>query len=296
MTTTALQDLADKLAQGGTLSRDEARVFASATDLVTVGMIASDARARAVGDEVTFVRVAEVSTTDAMPDGWPESATEVRLVGRPTSAEAAIAKAWAVRDRAGARPVTAYTLTDLIDLARDAEGLVSLARALREAGVHSVADVAIDKVPDVTLVHRVLDVGLGVQVVRWSSAPSDPVASLRRLHDLQDATRAVRAFAPLAHTTRSDVVSTGYDDVRNVALARVLLPNVPHVQVDWQAHGAKLSQVALLFGASDIDRVPPADDLSLGPRRASLEEVRRNIEAASLRPAPRDGRFDRVAV
>jgi aryl carrier-like protein len=296
MTATSLQDLAEKLAQGAALSRDEARVFAAAADLVMVGMIASDARARAVGDEVTFVRVAEVSTTEAMPDGWPPEATEVRLTGRPSTAEAAIAKAWAVRERAGARPVTAYTLTDLIDLGRDPEGLVSLARALREAGVHSVADVALDKVPDMTLVHRVLDVGLGVQVVRWSSAPADPVAALRRLHDLQDATKAVRAFAPLAHTTRSDVVSTGYDDVRSVALARVMLPNVTHIQVDWQAHGAKLAQVALLFGASDVDRVPPADDLSLGHRRASLEEVRRNIEAASLRPAPRDGRFDRAGV
>jgi hypothetical protein len=294
--TPTLQDLGEKLAQGGVLSRDEARAFAASTDLVTVGMIATDARARVAGEEATFVRVAEVSVAATMPDGWPAEAGEVRLVGRPATAEAAIAKAWAVRERAGATPVTAYTLTDLIDLARDAEGLVSLARALREAGVHSVADVALDRVGDVTLVHRVLDVGLGVHVARWSSAPSDAVASLRRLYDLQDATRAFRAFAPLAHTTRSDVVSTGYDDVRTVALARVLLPNVAHIQADWQAHGAKLAQAALLFGASDLDRVPAVDDASLGARRSTLEEVRRNIEAASLRPAPRDGRFDRVTV
>jgi hypothetical protein len=296
MTIPSLQDLGEKLAQGGVLSKEEARAFAASTDLVTVGMIATDARARVAGEEATFVRVAEVSVTATMPDGWPAEAGEVRLVGRPATAEAAIAKAWAVRERAGATPVTAYTLTDLIDLARDAEGLVSLARALREAGVHSVADVALDRVGDVTLVHRVLDVGLGVHVARWSSAPSDPVTALRRLYDLQDATGAFRAFAPLSHTTRSDVVSTGYDDVRTVALARVLLPNVAHIQADWQAHGAKLAQAALLFGASDLDRVPAVDDASLGARRAALEEVRRNIEAASLRPTPRDGRFDRVGV
>jgi hypothetical protein len=296
MTIPSLQDLGEKLAQGGVLSKEEARAFAASTDLVTVGMIATDARARVAGEEATFVRVAEVSVAATMPDGWPAEAGEVRLVGRPATAEAAIAKAWAVRERAGATPVTAYTLTDLIDLARDAEGLVSLARALREAGVHSVADVALDRVGDVTLVHRVLDVGLGVHVARWSSAPSDPVTALRRLYDLQDATGAFRAFAPLSHTTRSDVVSTGYDDVRTVALARVLLPNVAHIQADWQAHGAKLAQAALLFGASDLDRVPAVDDAALGARRAALEEVRRNIEAASLRPTPRDGRFDRVGV
>jgi hypothetical protein len=286
--------MGEKLAQGGLLSKEEARAFAASTDLVAIGMLATDARARIAGDTATFVRVAEVSAAATMPDGWPAEAGEVRLTGRPATAEAAIAKAWAVRERAGSTAVTAYTLTDLVDLAGDAEGLVSLARALREAGVHSVADVALDRLADVTLVHRVLDVGLGVQVARWSSAPTDPVTSLRRLHDLQDATRAFRAFAPLSHTTRSDVVSTGYDDVRTVALARVLLPNVPHIQADWQAHGAKLAQAALLFGASDLDRVPAVDDASLGARRSALEEVRRNIEAASLRAAPRDGRFERM--
>jgi hypothetical protein len=291
---TSLTELGEKLAEGQALSQDEARAFATATDLVTVGMIASDARRRVVGDEVTYVRVGEVPSGAVLPDTWPATATEIRLLGRPSSAEAAIAKAWAVRERASARVVTAYTLTDLIELTADAEGLVSLARALREAGVQSVADVALDRVPDLTLVHRVLDVGLGVQVVRWSATPADPLAALRRLRDLQDATRAIRAFAPLAHTTRSDVLSTGYDDVRMVALARVLLPNVRHVQVDWQAHGPKLAQVALLFGASDIDRVPLEDESPLGHRRAPLEEVRRNIEAASLQPAERDGRFERV--
>jgi hypothetical protein len=291
---TSLTELGEKVAQGVALSRDEARVLAAATDLVTVGMIASDARNRRVGEVVTFVRVAEVQAGTALPDRFPPAATEVRLTGRPPSAEAAIAKAWAVRERADATPVTAYALTDLIDLTGDAEGLVSLARALREAGVHSVAEVALDRLPDVTLVHRVLDVGLGVQVARWSTAPTDVLSALRRLQDLQQGTRAFQAFAPIAHTTRSDVASTGYDDVRSVALARVLLPDIPHIQVDWQAHGAKLAQVALLFGASDVDRVPPSDDASLGPRRAPLEEVRRNIEAASLTPVARDGRFDRV--
>lgn len=290
----SLADLADKLSAGLTLTVDEGRVLATSTDLVTIGMIATDARRRAVGDDVTFVRVAEVPSGAALPDEWPSAAAEIRLLGRPSSAEAAVAKAWAVRERAGKVPVTAYTLTDLIDLGGDAEGLVSLARALREAGVHSVADVALDRVEDVTLVHRVLDVGLGVQVVRWASTPADPLAALRRLRDVQDATRAIRAFAPLAHTTRSDVLSTGYDDVRLVALARVMLSNVPHVQVDWHAHGAKLAQVSLLFGASDVDRVPTDDAGELGHRRAPLEEVRRNIEAASLKAVERDGRFDRV--
>jgi 2-iminoacetate synthase ThiH len=42
--------------------------------------------------------------------------------------------------------------------------------------------------------------------------------------------------------------------------------------------------VALMFGANHLDRVSPIDDPALGPRRARLEEVRRNIAAAGFRP------------
>jgi 2-iminoacetate synthase ThiH len=56
------------------------------------------------------------------------------------------------------------------------------------------------------------------------------------------------------------------------------------IEVDWQQYGPKLAQVALMFGANHLDRVAAADDASLGPRRASAEEVRRNIVAAGFTP------------
>jgi 2-iminoacetate synthase ThiH len=56
-------------------------------------------------------------------------------------------------------------------------------------------------------------------------------------------------------------------------------------------HGPKPAQVALLFGANDVDDVSVDDAGSTGPRRAPLEEIRRNIEAASQEPVERDGRF-----
>ncbi len=89
--------------------------------------------------------------------------------------------------------------------------------------------------------------------------------------------------------------STGYDDTQLIALAALLVDGVDRVQVDWRQHGAKLSQVALLFGANDVDHVPATDDAPLGPRRAPLEEVRRNIVAASLTPVARNARFETVA-
>jgi len=60
-------------------------------------------------------------------------------------------------------------------------------------------------------------------------------------------------------------------------------------------YGPKLAQVALTVGADDVDAVSPIDDLSQGPRRTALEEIRRNILAADLEPVERNGRFERVA-
>ena len=86
--------------------------------------------------------------------------------------------------------------------------------------------------------------------------------------------------------------STGYDDVKRVALARIVVDNVPSIQVDWSRYGPKLAQVALTVGADDVDGVSPHDDMSEGPRRAPLEEIRRNIVAAGQEPVERNGRFD----
>ena len=76
-----------------------------------------------------------------------------------------------------------------------------------------------------------------------------------------------------------------------VAIARLAAPNIPDVQVDWRRYGPKLAQVALTFGANDVDGVTASDEAPDGRRRAPLEEVRRNIEAAGFTPAERDGRF-----
>ena len=102
---------------------------------------------------------------------------------------------------------------------------------------------------------------------------------------------------PLPRALDSASPTTGYDDVKLVALARLFLENVDTVQIDWTLYGPKLAQVALTFGANDLDAVPldPSSVNLLGPRRAPLEEVKRNIRSASFVPVPRNGRFDPIA-
>jgi aminodeoxyfutalosine synthase len=333
MSASSLSGLARKAAAGITLTESEARDLIATTDLVTVGMIATEARRARVGDRVTYVRVAEIAaehgaaapaavgvssgagaqsaasasaSSDVAPTNavWPPpAAREIRITGTPGSIADAITSARAVALSIGARasagPITAFSLVDLWTLAgSDAARLRELAQSLRDAGVVAIAEVPVDQFasPDVAAaaIEAVAGVGLLVPVATWQEAPEDPVASLMALHALQERTRAFRAFAPLARSQSLTAPTTGYEDVKIVAVARAVLNNIEHIQVDWATHGPKLAQVALLFGASDLDRVSPSDDAPLGHRRAPIEEVQRNVKSAFLDPVERDGRFEQV--
>ena len=123
-----------------------------------------------------------------------------------------------------------------------------------------------------------------------TKAGSDPF--VWELDELQYEVGVVQAFAPLPRKANPAVPTTGYDDVKRIALARLFLDSIPSIQVDWSLYGPKLAQVALTVGADDVDGVSPIDDLSEGRRRAPIEEVRRNIRAAGFEAVERDGRFD----
>jgi 2-iminoacetate synthase ThiH len=81
--------------------------------------------------------------------------------------------------------------------------------------------------------------------------------------------------------------------VKRIAISRLVADNVDTIQVDWALYGPKLAQVALTFGADDIDSVAADDDQSQGRRRSPVEEIRRNIRAAGFEPVERDGKFNR---
>ena len=117
---------------------------------------------------------------------------------------------------------------------------------------------------------------------------------LKAVAELQRAVAVIRAFAPLPRRVNPAVPTTGYEDVKRVALARLVVDNVPSIQVDWSLYGPKLAQVALTVGADDVDGVSAEDETTEGRRRAPLEEIRRNIRAAGQEPVERNGRFDVV--
>ncbi len=81
---------------------------------------------------------------------------------------------------------------------------------------------------------------------------------LDALRSAQDETKGFLAFIPLAfHPQNTEMSSlsrtTGIDDLKNIAVARLYLDNFPHIKAYWVMIGPKLAQVALSFGADDMD-------------------------------------------
>ncbi len=283
--------LSETLAGGAALSPEQARSLVQSRDLIGLGMLAADARSRRHGTRGTFVRVETVDAGawDGGAVDVPAVAGEVRVVGTPRSLDAATGLVRAVR-AATSVPISGWMLDDLAGWSLP---LADVLATLRTAGLDAVASARLDRL-DLAQLRAVAEAGLVLQSVTVG-VPADADALLDHLEQLrawQAATGVVRGFIPAPIDVSADQPTTGYDDMRMVAIARLVLDNVSHIQAHWTRMGAKLSQACLLFGANDIDAVPARDDLPHGPRRAILEEVRRNLVAASLEPVERDGLFE----
>ena len=288
---TTLAAVAERLAQGDELQPADVSTVLGSHDLVAVGMIADELRRKRHGRATTFVRVFEAHL-DAVPATLPVnvSAGEFRLTGRPTSLAAALAAAAAMRRLAGTAPVFGYSLADL-----EALGESDTYSRLAGAGLDGIAELPLDRLAAPGPVRAARDAGLLVLRVTVDSAPADLPELLAAVKTLSDEVGGFQAFAPLPRRLSDAAPTTGYDDVKCVAVARMVL-DIPSIQVDWPLYGPKLAQVGLIVGADDIDGVAASEPGALGPRRTALEEIRGNIRAAGLEPVERDGRFVRLVV
>jgi aminodeoxyfutalosine synthase len=239
-----------------------------------------------------------VSADAGAPVVCPPAAGELRIAGAPSTRAAAVDRVRVVGAAVRGVPVSAFSLADLEALsARDGVTLRALLEELRAAGLELVAEAPVDRLHDAQRsIEEVNIAGLALARLTVDRASSDPMRLLNQVRDLQRAVGVLRAFAPLPRHVNPAAPTTGYDDVKHVALARLVVDNVGSIQVDWSLYGPKLAQVALTVGADDVDGVSPEDDTGEGRRRAPLEEIRRNIRAAGLEPIERNGRFDPIGV
>jgi aminodeoxyfutalosine synthase len=277
------------------VSETDLTTLASSHDIIAIGMRADDVRRARHGTTTTFVRVATVAVEPSAPIACPRSAGELRIAGVPQTRAAAVQRVRQAADLAAGVPVSGFSLPDLEALsAQDGVTLRALLEELRAAGLELVADAPIDRLHDARrAIEEVNIAGLSLARLTVDKSPApDPLPLLKRVSALQRDVAVLRAFAPLPRRVNPAAPTTGYEDVKHVALARLVVDNVPSIQVDWSLYGPKLAQVALTVGADDVDAVSPEEG-SEGPRRAPLEEIRRNIRAAGLEPVERNGRFDR---
>ena len=284
------------VAAGTALTRAQAEALLADPDLVSVGMLGEQARVATTGDRVAYCRVLEIA--DAASFEGLEHAGELRLVAIPVSADDALSRVSAAAKVAAGRPLTGFSLATLLSLTGgDHLALSDLARALRSAGLEAVAEVPLDLVGDtenaVEVVRAALHGGLAVRRATVAQATiGDRLDLIERAVEVQRETSALRTFAPLPRQDPAALPATGYDDVRTIAAARLMARLIPFIQVDWPLYGPKLAQVAIAYGANDIDGVAVTDALSLGPRRSPKEDIERQIRAAACVPVERDGRYE----
>jgi aminodeoxyfutalosine synthase len=292
--TTTFEDLLKQVEGGERLSATEISALAEAADILPLGMLADSLRRRLRGTTVTYARVARGACDQSFADAEPAAASEIRITGEPSSLDSAIAAVTTAKAVAGDRVVSGFSWIDVERLARGSEA--AFLGRLREAGLESL-ELALDRTDHAAAAIELL-MGAGFQQLRLTidKAPAEerPLLMLRAA-ELQDQFACVQALNPLPMVLNAMRPTTGYDDVKSVAIARLAAPNIPVIQVDWLRYGPKLAQVALTFGADDLDEVSASDESPDGRRRAPIEEVRRNIEAAGFTAAERDGRFALLA-
>lgn len=282
----------ERVNAGDRLGAEELELLAGTPDILQVGMLADAVHRSLHATRVTYLRVALCPYDKPFTDAVSLAAREVRVTGKPESLDVAVTAIEAARALAGERAVSAFSWLDIERLA-GADAAKGALQQLRAAGLDALAEFPLDRVTDPTVaLEAILSAGYTHVRLTIEKTPADARAKLFiKAAALQDTYPAIQSINPLPTILDSLRPTTGYEDVKSVALARLAAPNIPDVQVDWLRYGPKLAQVALTFGANDVDNVQASDEAPDGRRRAPLEEVRRNIQAAGFEPAERDGRF-----
>ena len=134
--------------------------------------------------------------------------------------------------------------------------------------------------------------------------PEHRIDHLLKLRDLQDETGGFQTFIPLAfhpdNTRLSHIPKpSGLMDLKVMAIGRLMLDNFAHIKAYWVMLGMKTAQVALSFGADDIDGTVVHEKIyheagSDSPQELTVAELRRLIGEAGREPIERDTLYNRV--
>jgi aminodeoxyfutalosine synthase len=130
------------------------------------------------------------------------------------------------------------------------------------------------------------------------------VDHLMRVRALQDETKGLQAFIPLAfhpdgNGMKNLPAPTAVDDLRTIAVSRLLLDNVDHIKAYWVSLTPDVAQIALSYGADDIDGTIVHETIyqaagTRSPNGLSYENLVRLIREAGRIPIERDTLYNVV--
>lgn len=125
------------------------------------------------------------------------------------------------------------------------------------------------------------------------------------LRELQDETGGFMTFIPLKfHSANTDLAElaaqiSSIDDLKLYAVSRLMLDNIPHIKAFWIMLGLKLAQVALSFGADDLDGTVVEEKIThragaITPEGLTVADIKRLIEETGTVAVERDTIYNRV--
>jgi aminodeoxyfutalosine synthase len=134
--------------------------------------------------------------------------------------------------------------------------------------------------------------------------PKHRIDHMIRLRELQDETGGFQTFIPLAFhpdNSRMDDIPkpSGVMDLKTMAISRLMLDNFPHIKAYWVMLGIKTAQIALRFGADDLDGTVVHETIyhaagAETPQEISVKEIRRLIAETGREPVERDTLYHKV--
>jgi aminodeoxyfutalosine synthase len=259
--------------------------------------------------------------------GYSEAVTEFHIVGGlhpDLPLEYFLDLVSGLKERFPQVHIKAFTMVEVAFFARRAKlSIRETLERLRDAGVDSLpgggAEIFADRVRHIICDHKIdgdewLDTArIAHQLGLKSNATmlyghieneEDRVDHLLRLRALQDDTHGFQTFIPLAfHPDNTPLEhlprTTGLTDIKQIAVSRLLLDNFPHIKAYWQMMTAKIAQIALRFGADDIDGTVIEEKIyhdagATTPQGMRREELMRLIREAGREPFERDTMYRTV--
>jgi aminodeoxyfutalosine synthase len=281
---------------------------------------------RKKGDPAGYTMALEEAWQTAA-SGYSEAVTEFHIVGGlhpDLPLEYFLDLVLGLKRRFPKVHIKAFTMVEVAYLARRAKlSIEDTLIKMREAGVDSMpgggAEIFASRVRSIICDHKIdgsewLDTARLAHKLGFKSNATmlyghiendeDRVDHLLKLREVQDETGGFQTFIPLAfHPENTPLdhlpVTTGLTDIRQIAVSRLLLDNFPHIKAYWQMMTPKIAQIALRFGADDLDGTVVEEKIyhdagATTPQGMTRKDLCRLITEAGRVPVERDTLYHSV--